>query len=126
MTNNRTATFKQACHQAPGLALGAIEWNAAIAYFDRAQIDITAPRLPGRCRRQQGRRTRAEHTASSLETKRGLLTRAAHEFAHTEIGDGLGQATLEFVTFDFPFDTFQTRLEGDSHCRQTGKHAEQG
>ncbi|MNL26227.1 hypothetical protein D3C87_1477440 [compost metagenome] len=126
LPHHRAATVNQTADQPSGLHLRTVEQYVAAADPHRAQIDVTTPRLPRRSRRQQRGRATARHRVIGIQTKRRLLARAAHELSRAEIGDRLGQAALELVTFDRPLNALQTCLESDGHRRKAGKHTEQG
>ncbi|MNP33481.1 hypothetical protein D3C76_1267220 [compost metagenome] len=126
VADHRTASVDQAADQACGLGLGAVEEDVAAADSYRAQVDITASRLPGCSGRQQGGRTTAHHCVVGIQTKRRLFPGAPHEFTRAEIGDRLSQPAFEFVAFDRPLDALQASLESECHRGKAGKHAEQG
>ena len=126
VANHRTATVHQSADQPPGLYLRAIEEHFTTAESYRAQVDIPAPRLPGRSRCQQGRRAARQHGVVSLQAKRRLLARPPHELCAAEIGNRLSQAALEFIAFDLPLNALQACLESECHGRKAGEHTEQG
>eukprot|EP01137_Pigoraptor_chileana_P001061 Opistho-2@38155 len=124
--HHRAATVEQTADQATGLRLRTVEQHIAGADPDTAQIDIVASWLPWRRRREQGRRTTAEHGVERVQAKNRLLAGLAHELARAEIGDRLGQTALELVALDRPLNVLQTSLVGQRHRGEAGKHTEQG
>ncbi|MNY21556.1 hypothetical protein D3C86_1551130 [compost metagenome] len=113
MADQRATPLEQAGEQTTGLLLGAAERHLTVADPDRAQVDIAAPRLPGRSRCQQGCRTGAQPALGHLQIEGRLLAGPTHEDSRAEVGDRLAQAALELVTGNRPLDLLQTGLEGD-------------